>query len=304
MGRAGGWAGKPHICGPPTGTTAESLQLDLTHKALADHLPCFTPKPGDAVFLPAGTVHALGGDVVVFEIQQNSDVTFRLYDWDHVDERTGKLRALQVDQAIACIDFAQGPLGPVVRSWRRPRRRRGSGSSNVSISAFGASTRSRPSPLAPWERPACSYAPTAPAKSSTAAAGMASPRRCHGLAGGGRHLCVPPGRFGEPVGGWVTAGNAQTAVGGTVKRLIVFDLDGTLTESKSAPDSEMSKLLHDLLGLVKVAVISGGDWEQFEEQLLSALPGDERLESLSSCPLVAHSSSSTRAAGRSSIRRT
>jgi mannose-6-phosphate isomerase len=100
--------------GLQTGTTAESLQLDLTDKALAGHLPCFTPKPGDAVFLPAGTVHALGGDVVVFEIQQNSDVTFRLYDWDHVDERTGKLRALQVDQAIACIDFAQGPLGPVV----------------------------------------------------------------------------------------------------------------------------------------------------------------------------------------------
>ena len=48
-----------------------------------------------------------------------------------------------------------------------------------------------------------------------------------------------------------------------MKRLIVFDLDGTLAESKSAPDSEMSKLLHDLLGLVKVAVISGGDWEQF-----------------------------------------
>jgi phosphomannomutase len=69
-----------------------------------------------------------------------------------------------------------------------------------------------------------------------------------------------------------------------VKRLIVFDLDGTLAESKSAPDSEMSKLLHDLLGLVKVAVISGGDWEQFEEQLLSVLPGDQRLENLSILP--------------------
>lgn len=69
-----------------------------------------------------------------------------------------------------------------------------------------------------------------------------------------------------------------------MKRLIVFDLDGTLAESKSAPDSEMSKLLHDLLGLVKVAVISGGDWEQFEEQLLSVLPGDQRLENLSILP--------------------
>ena len=69
-----------------------------------------------------------------------------------------------------------------------------------------------------------------------------------------------------------------------MKRLIVFDLDGTLTESKSAPDSEMSKLLDDLLGLVKVAVISGGNWEQFEAQLLSVLPGDQRLANLSILP--------------------
>ena len=43
--------------------------------------------------------------MVVFEVQQNSDVTFRLYDWDHVDAKTGQPRALQVDQALACIDF-------------------------------------------------------------------------------------------------------------------------------------------------------------------------------------------------------
>jgi hypothetical protein len=53
------------------------------------------------------------GDVVVFEIQQNSDVTFRLYDWDHVDARTGQPRDLQVDQALASIDLAQGPVAPV-----------------------------------------------------------------------------------------------------------------------------------------------------------------------------------------------
>jgi mannose-6-phosphate isomerase len=51
---------------------------------------------------------------VVFEVQQNSDVTFRLYDWDHVDSKTGQPRALQVDPALACIDFAQGAVGPVV----------------------------------------------------------------------------------------------------------------------------------------------------------------------------------------------
>ncbi|MFZ0638717.1 MAG: HAD-IIB family hydrolase [Candidatus Acidiferrales bacterium] len=69
-----------------------------------------------------------------------------------------------------------------------------------------------------------------------------------------------------------------------MKKLIVFDLDGTLAESKSALDSEMSALLHDLLGIVKVAVISGGDWPQFEKQLLSNLPRDERLANLSLLP--------------------
>lgn len=65
-----------------------------------------------------------------------------------------------------------------------------------------------------------------------------------------------------------------------MKKLIVFDLDGTLAESKSPLDNEMSALLHDLLRIVKVAVISGGDWEQFEKQLLSNLPHDEHLKNL------------------------
>ena len=69
-----------------------------------------------------------------------------------------------------------------------------------------------------------------------------------------------------------------------MKKLIVFDLDGTLAGSKSPLDSEMSGLLHDLLLIVKVAVISGGDWPQFEKQLLSNLPHDERLANLSLLP--------------------
>ena len=69
-----------------------------------------------------------------------------------------------------------------------------------------------------------------------------------------------------------------------VKKLVVFDLDGTLAESKSSLDAEMSGLLHDLLTVVKVAVISGGNWPQFEKQLLSNLPHDERLANLSLLP--------------------
>ncbi len=69
-----------------------------------------------------------------------------------------------------------------------------------------------------------------------------------------------------------------------MKKLIVFDLDGTLAPSKSSLDSEMASLLHDLLGVVRVAVISGGAWLQFEKQVLSKLKQDERLASLSILP--------------------
>ena len=69
-----------------------------------------------------------------------------------------------------------------------------------------------------------------------------------------------------------------------MKKLIVFDLDGTLAESKSPLDGDMAALLHDLLGVVRVAVISGGDWPQFEKQLLSNLPQGERLANLSLLP--------------------
>jgi mannose-6-phosphate isomerase len=95
------------------GATPDILRQSFANGTLADKLASFTPKPGDGVFIPAGTVHALGGDVVVFEIQQNSDTTFRLYDWGHIDPKTGKPRALQVDQALGCIDFADGAAGLV-----------------------------------------------------------------------------------------------------------------------------------------------------------------------------------------------
>jgi len=109
------------------GATAGDLRRALTNGSVADHLACFAPNPGDGIFIPAGTVHALGGDVVVFELQQNSDVTFRLYDWDRVDAKTGQLRPLQVDQALACIDFAEGPVGlvaPVVEATTPVERER------------------------------------------------------------------------------------------------------------------------------------------------------------------------------------
>jgi len=109
------------------GTTEATLRQAIADGGVANHLACFTPKPGDGVFIPAGTVHALGGDIVVFEVQENSDVTFRLYDWNHVDAKTGKPRALQVDRALACIDFGEcagGLVAPVVEATEPVERER------------------------------------------------------------------------------------------------------------------------------------------------------------------------------------
>ncbi|NLR77729.1 HAD-IIB family hydrolase [Chitinophaga eiseniae] len=69
-----------------------------------------------------------------------------------------------------------------------------------------------------------------------------------------------------------------------MKKLIVFDLDGTLAESKAAIDPEMSTLLYSLLQVARVAIISGGAWPQFQQQVLEHLPDDERLQRLSILP--------------------
>jgi hypothetical protein len=65
-----------------------------------------------------------------------------------------------------------------------------------------------------------------------------------------------------------------------VKKLIVFDLDGTLAASKSPISVELAGLVYDLLGVVKVSIISGGSWDQFERQLLVHLPIGDRLGGL------------------------
>lgn len=68
-------------------------------------------RKGDAVYIPAGTVHAILGGVRLAEIQQNSDTTYRLYDWDRVG-LDGKPRALHVNDALEVIDYALEPITP------------------------------------------------------------------------------------------------------------------------------------------------------------------------------------------------
>lgn len=94
------------------GTNKENLLESIKNKTVSNCLHSFIPKKDDAVFIQSGTVHTLNG-AVVFEVQENSDVTFRLYDWDRTDAKTGKPRELQVEKAIECIDFNQVEIGPV-----------------------------------------------------------------------------------------------------------------------------------------------------------------------------------------------
>lgn len=94
------------------------LKPSVSRKDLADAieagkteecLNAIYPQAGDCIFIPAGTVHALGAGLLVAEIQQASDCTFRLYDWNRVDA-VGKSRPLHIDQALEVIDFEQAPI--------------------------------------------------------------------------------------------------------------------------------------------------------------------------------------------------
>lgn len=69
------------------------------------------PRVGDCLFIPAGVVHALGPGLVIAEIQQASNTTYRLHDWNRIDA-SGQPRALQVEQSLQAIDYDYGPVSP------------------------------------------------------------------------------------------------------------------------------------------------------------------------------------------------
>lgn len=88
-------------------TLADAVERGATEECLHR----IKPQPGDCVFIPAGTVHALGAGLLVAEIQQASDTTFRLFDWNRVGV-DGRPRELHVEQSLAVIDYARGPVNP------------------------------------------------------------------------------------------------------------------------------------------------------------------------------------------------
>jgi len=91
--------------------TREHLATAIAAETCAECLHEFEPAVGDCVFIKAGTVHALGAGLVIAEIQQASDTTFRLFDWNRVDAE-GKPRQLHVEESLAVTDYERGPVLP------------------------------------------------------------------------------------------------------------------------------------------------------------------------------------------------
>jgi mannose-6-phosphate isomerase len=99
------------------GVTPSDVRSAIEHGVLAECLHSFAPHPGDRINLPAGTVHAAGGGLVLAEVQQPSDATFRLFDWNRVGS-DGQPRKLHIEQGLDCIAWPQGPIAPVEQSSR------------------------------------------------------------------------------------------------------------------------------------------------------------------------------------------
>lgn len=92
------------IAGLKGNSTKRFFIDNLSSPDIEEYMQVFDAKPGDAYFINAGRVHAIGAGNLLLEIQQNSDTTYRVSDWGRTDSN-GKPRELHVDKALECIDF-------------------------------------------------------------------------------------------------------------------------------------------------------------------------------------------------------
>lgn len=101
------WA-KPRaqlICGLKEHMSRRRFKKVIESKKIGSYLNYINVYKGDLIFIPPGTIHTIMGGVLLAEIQQNSDATYRIFDWDRVD-RHGKSRELHIDKALDVIDFS------------------------------------------------------------------------------------------------------------------------------------------------------------------------------------------------------
>jgi mannose-6-phosphate isomerase len=94
------------------GVSRDELARAIRSGSVEQLLHRLEPRPGDCILIESGTVHAIGAGILLAEIQQTSDATFRVYDWGRKGP-DGKPRALHIDQALESIDFERGPIAPI-----------------------------------------------------------------------------------------------------------------------------------------------------------------------------------------------
>ncbi len=105
------------ICaGLNSGVSEEDLGAALQSGGIDELLHMIPAAAGDCLLIPAGTVHAIGPGIVLAEVQQQSNLTFRLHDWGRVDS-SGNPRAIHIQESLACTDFARGPVSVVQPEW-------------------------------------------------------------------------------------------------------------------------------------------------------------------------------------------
>lgn len=90
----------------------QAFENAIQSDSLLDVLHTIEVKVGDCVFIPAGTVHAISEGIVLAEIQQQSDITYRIHDWGRMGT-DGKPRQIHVEESLKCTDFERGPVDPV-----------------------------------------------------------------------------------------------------------------------------------------------------------------------------------------------
>ncbi len=91
----------------------DELAAAITTGTLEPFLRRLPVAAGDTVFVPAGTLHAINAGIVLFEIQQKSDLTYRVYDYGRIDVATGQPRALHIEKALDVTNYAPAPRGVV-----------------------------------------------------------------------------------------------------------------------------------------------------------------------------------------------
>ncbi|MFK7776491.1 MAG: AraC family ligand binding domain-containing protein [Gimesia sp.] len=97
------------FAGLKSGVDETQLRQHLEQGTIEECLHSYPVTRGDCVFIPAGTLHAIGEGILLVEVQQTSDLTFRLYDWNRLDQ-SGNPRPLHIAKAFDCIDFKRGPV--------------------------------------------------------------------------------------------------------------------------------------------------------------------------------------------------